>query len=187
LEDDPVRRALDAAGVEPAGTEADLLVVGEGALSPDSASVVAQRLGHGGRVLLLAQPASAAEFAPVRASMMDLRTEWGSTPFIYTTDSPGISALPAGAVLTTEVLEVSPDVVWSGLGDPSVQVETLVGVTKSPPAPVRGTVVGRLAAGDGLLTVCQLQLTDQAIGGSVLATTLLRELVTYAGSTREDA
>jgi hypothetical protein len=185
-----LRQALEVIGVEPTGIDEDqesVLVVGEGALGPEPASVTRAWLRRGGNVLLLAQAVMAGDASRAFGTLIDLRTEWGSTPFTYTTESLGLPALPTGTVLTTEILEVTPDVVWTGFGGVSTRVETLVGVIKPPPAPVLGTVVGRLSVGAGRLTVCQLRLTDQVVDGSALATALLSELVTYAGSTKEAA
>jgi hypothetical protein len=181
--DDRLLRALRAAGTAPAGGDADMLVVGEGALDKDSAEEVAERLRHGRNVLLLAQPASASRFLPVPAAMTDLRTEWGSTPFIFTTDAPGLPSIPTRTVLTTEILEATPDVVWNAHEGASFAAETIVGVLKPPPDPVVGTIVGRRPVSDGSLTVCQLPLTEAAAVCGALGVALLGELVAYAGGT----
>jgi hypothetical protein len=181
--DDRLLRALRAAGTTPGGGDADILVVGEGALDKDSAAEVAERLRHGRNVLLLAQPASAARFLPVPAAMTDLRTEWGSTPFIFTTDAPGLPSIPTRTVVTTEILEATPDVVWNAHAGASFAAETIVGVLKPPPDPVVGTIVGRRSVGDGSLTVCQLPLTEAAAVRGALGVALLGELVGYAGGT----
>jgi len=115
--------------------------------------------------------------------MTDLRTEWGSTPFIFTTDAPGLPSLPSRTVLTTEILEATPNVVWNVDAGTSFAGETVVGVLKPPPDPVVGTIVGRRPIGDGSLTVCQLPLTEVAATGNALGVALLTELVGYAGGT----
>jgi hypothetical protein len=175
--DDQLLRALRAAGIEPADGAADVLVIGEGALDERSAEVVAEQLRQAGDVLLLAQPAHAAGFLPIPLVIKDLTTEWGSTPFIYSTDAPGAPSIPARTVLTTELLEVTPDAVWTVLDGTTLAVETLIGVMKPPPAPVIGTVVGRLPVSEGVLTLCQLPLTEMAVQDSALAITLLRDLI----------
>jgi hypothetical protein len=182
--DERLLRALRAAGIAPGGGDADMLVVGEGALDKDSAAEVAERLRHGRNVLLLAQPASAQGYLPFPAEMTDLRTEWGSTPFIFTTDATGLPSIPTRTVLTTEILEATPNVVWNANAGASFAAETIVGVLKPPPDPVVGTVVGRRPVGDGSLTVCQLPLTEGAATSRALGVALLGELIGYAGGTR---
>ncbi|MFL5962424.1 MAG: glycoside hydrolase family 2 protein [Gaiellaceae bacterium] len=178
--DSALERALGQAGVDTRVGDGNLLLVSEGALDENSAAIVAQSLQHGRNVLLLAQPATASDFLPIPAAMTDLTTQWGSTPFIFTTDIAGLASLPTETVLTTEILEVTPDAVLTSLGGGSVAVETVVGVLKPPPEPVLGTVVGRLPVGEGWLTVCQLPLIESVAAGSALAVALLRELAGYA-------
>jgi hypothetical protein len=86
-------------------------------------------------------------------------------------------------VVTTEILEATPDVVWNAHAGASFAAETIVGVLKPPPDPVVGTIVGRRSVGDGSLTVCQLPLTEAAAVRGALGVALLGELVGYAGGT----
>lgn len=157
--------------------EDTVLVVGEGLLDAAMTATVDRRLREGGDVLVLAQPVDAAAFLPIPAGMTDLATQWGSTPFLFTTDARGIGSLPSQRVLTTEILEVTPTTVWTSLG---AQVETLVGVFKPDPERVVGTVVGRLRAHNGTLTLCQLPLAAAASAGSALALALGRDVIEYA-------
>jgi hypothetical protein len=55
-------------------------------------------------------------------------------------------------------------------------------VLKPPPGELLGTVVGRVPVGPGLLTVCQLPLTDAAQGGDPLALALLSDLLRWPAS-----
>jgi hypothetical protein len=178
--DGALERALGLAGVVTGVGDGDLVVVSEGALDANSAAIVSQSLRHGRNVLLLAQPATSSGFLPIPAAMTDLTTQWGSTPFVFTTDVAGLASLPAKTVLTTEILEVTPDAVWTTVAGEFVAVETIVGVLKPPPEPVLGTVVGRLPVAEGWLTFCQLPLIESISAGSALAVALLGELVAYA-------
>lgn len=180
LGDGALERALGLVGVDTYVGDGDLIVVSEGALDENSAAIVSQSLQHGRNVLLLAQPATSWDFLPIPAAMTDLTTQWGSTPFVFTTDVAGLASLPAETVLTTEILEVTPDAVWTTFAGGSVVVETIVGVLKPPPEPVLGTVVGSLPVGEGWLTVCQLPLVESVAAGSALAVALVGELVGYA-------
>ncbi|MGC2008639.1 hypothetical protein, partial [Trebonia sp.] len=114
---------------------------------------------------------------PIRLSSLD--TAWGSTPFIFTTDEPALTALPQAAVLASELLSASPDYVYTDLGGRPFATETAIAVLKPPPGDLLGTVVGRMAVGQGLLTVCQLPLTDAARGGDPLALALLSDLLRW--------
>jgi hypothetical protein len=177
--DSALARALGQAGIDMLVGDGDLLVVSEAALDETNAEIVAQSLRRGRNVLLLAQPAAVSAFLCIEAALTDLTTQWGSTPFLFTTNVIGLASLPAERVITTELLEVTPDAVWTASGG-VFPVETIVGVLKPPPEPVLGTVVGRLRVGEGWLTVCQLPLIESIAAGSVLAVALLRELVGYA-------
>jgi hypothetical protein len=178
--DTALERALQRAGIDTVVGDGDLLVVTEGALDESAAEIVAQSLRRGRNVLLLAQPAAVSGLLSLQAALTDLTTQWGSTPFLFTTDAVGLASLPAQRVLTTELLEVTPDAVWTVTPGGDFPVETIVGVLKPPPEPVLGTVVGRLRVGEGWLTVCQLPLIESIAAGSALAAALLRELVGYA-------
>ncbi len=157
----------------------DLLVIGERSLSAGAAAAAASWLGRGGSVLLLAQEESGQLplQMPIRLSSLD--TAWGSTPFIFTTDEPALTALPHAAVLASELLSASPDYVYTDLGGRPFAMATAIGVLKPPPGELLGTVVGRMAVGQGLLTVCQLPLTDAALAGDPLALALLSDLVRW--------
>ena len=155
------------------------LVIGERSLSAGAAAA-ASWLGCGGSVLLLAQeePGPLPLPAPIRLSSLD--TAWGSTPFIFTAGEPALTALPQAAVLASELLSASPDYVYTDLGGRPFATETAVAVLKPPPGELLGTVVGQVAVGPGLLTVCQLPLTDAALVGDPLALALLSDLLRWS-------
>jgi hypothetical protein len=165
-----------------AGPGRDLLVIGERALSARAAAAAAGWLGRGGCVLLLAQEEPGLLPLPVPIRLSSLDTAWGSTPFIFTTDEPALTALPQAAVLASELLSASPDYVYTDLGGRPFATETAIAVLKPPPGDLLGTVVGRLSVGQGLLTVCQLPLTDAARGGDPLALALLSDLLRWPAS-----
>ena len=162
-----------------AGPGRDLLVIGERSLSARAAAAAASWLGRGGCVLLLAQEEPGLLPLPVPIRLSSLDTAWGSTPFIFTTDEPALTALPQAAVLASELLSASPDYVYTDLGGRPFATETAIAVLKPPPGDLLGTVVGRMAVGQGLLTVCQLPLTDAARGGDPLALALLSDLLRW--------
>jgi hypothetical protein len=152
----------------------DLLVVGEAVLDEAVAAVVRERLRGGGATLVLAQPAEAASLFPMHAEMTDLATEWGSTPFVFTTGAVGLPSLPRETVLTTEILEVAPEAVLTSVGG---LAKVVVGVLKPPPGAVVGAVVGRSDVAEGVLTFCQLPLTDAASRSDPLARALLADVL----------
>jgi hypothetical protein len=157
----------------------DPLVIGERSLSAGAAAA-ASWLGCGGSVLLLAQeePGPLPLPAPIRLSSLD--TAWGSTPFIFTTGEPALTALPQAAVLASELLSASPDYVYTDSGGRPFATETAIAVLKPPPGELLGTVVGRTTVDRGLLTVCQLPLTDPALAGDPLALALLSDLLRWS-------
>jgi hypothetical protein len=183
--DDPRLRHLltetGAALVEPrdAATATDLLVIGEQALGPRQAEWLAGWLDGGGRALLLAQDVEGPLPLPADLSLTSLETAWGSTPFIFTTTEPALPSLPAATVLATELLSAAPDYIYGETGG-AFAGQTAVGVLKPPPGPLTGTAVGRLHAGGGLLTLCQLLLVDNGCAGDPLAVALLGDLLRWA-------
>jgi hypothetical protein len=180
IADENFKRALVTLGANIVPDPAAVLVIGEGSLTADAGKFARERLRAGGDVVVFAQPAIVAEHLPVAASMTDLVTEWGSTPFLFTTNAAGIASLPHQTVLTTETLEATPTAVWTSLGDQTKPVETLVGVLKPYPAQVVGTVVGRVRVHAGTLTVCQLPVARNAAAGSALARSLIVDVINYA-------
>jgi hypothetical protein len=183
--DTRIRAALHEAGaaITTAGDAdpgRDLLVIAERALDAHGAAVAAGWLRRGGHVLLLEQrePGLLSLPAPLRLTSLD--TAWGSTPFIFTTAEPALAALPRAAVLASELLSASPDLVYTDLGEGPFAGEPAVAVLKPPPGELRGTVVGQLPVGQGLLTVCQLPLTDAALAGDPLALALISDLLRWS-------
>jgi hypothetical protein len=122
---------------------------------------------------------------PCAAEMADLATEWGSTPFLFTTSAAGIAALPSHTVLTTEILEATPTAIWTALGGEGTAVETVVGSFKPYPGETAGTVVGRLRVQAGTLTVCQLPVTGVDSSAGALARALIGDVINYARASLE--
>lgn len=85
----------------------------------------------------------------------------------FTTDEPALTSLPQRAVLASELLSTTPDYVYIDIAGDPFAPETAVAVLKPPLARLIGTVIGRMPAEAGQLTVCQLPLTDAAQGGVV--------------------
>jgi hypothetical protein len=158
----------------------DLLVVSEGSLNTQEASLLCGWLEAGGDALLLAQRSTGDLPLPVTLRLVDLATAWGSTPFIFTTSQPALTALPGCSVLATELLSTAPEIVFTKLGDGPFAAETAVGVLRPRPDPMIGTVVGRTAVLAGRLTVCQLPVTERAISGDPLCMALLDDVLRWA-------
>lgn len=167
------------------GDAARLMVIGEGALDEPAAERVAGALRDGGRVLVLAQPASAAAWLPFPARGVEIATEWGSTPFLFSTDDGGITALGTRRVLTTETLAVVPDAVWTGLAGSPWAARTIAGLFKPYPGEIAGTVIGAVPVGRGQLWLCQLPLMAAATAGQATARSVLTDLLTLAAATSE--
>jgi hypothetical protein len=158
----------------------DLLVVPEGSLTAEPGLVVSRWLEAGGNALLLSQRDAGDLPLPIELRLVDLATAWGSTPFIFTTSQPALTSLAANSVLTTELLSVAPEFVFTHVGNGPFAPETAVGVLKPPPDGIVGTVVGRAPAAAGWLTVCQLPLLGQAVAGDPLCAALLCDLLDWA-------
>jgi hypothetical protein len=174
-----VRQALRSLGAEivSADDAETLLVVGEDALNRGSGKQARQLLAAGGRVVVLAQSPKAAPHLPVAAEAVALATQWGSTPFLFTTDAVTSAVLPRRRVLATELLSVTPTAAWTSLAGRPWADETFVGVFKPYPGQVTGTVLGRLPVGDGALWLCQLPLCAGVAAGDAAAAGILAALV----------
>jgi hypothetical protein len=173
------KRALRLLGAElvPATESGTPIVVSEGSLGRATGKQVKDRLAAGDRVVVLAQSPKAARHLPLPATAAALATEWGSTPFLFTTDSPAFAGLPRRRVLTTELLSVVPDAVWTGLSGRRWAEHTVVGAYKPYPGEIAGTVLGRLDVGAGTLWLCQLPLCAAAVAGDATATAVLAAVV----------
>jgi hypothetical protein len=125
-------------------------------------------------VLVLAQPAAALAHLPVAVVPVDVATEWGSTPFLYTGDAPALRAAEPGTVLTTELLTVVPDVV---IRSTVPGLRTTVGMYKPFPDEIDGVAVGSVPVGAGRLWLCQLPLTAAAAQDDPTAVRVLADLV----------
>jgi hypothetical protein len=174
-----VRAALrqlgaDLAAEDEAGTP---VVVGEGVLGRSAAAQVRARLEAGDHVVLLAQRPKAARYLPVPASAAALATEWGSTPFLFTTAEVACDALAPTRVLTTELLSAVPSAVWTELAGRPWAEHTAVGVFKPFPGQITGTVLGWLTVGSGTLSLCQFPLCAAVLAGDAAAAALLSAVV----------
>lgn len=156
--------------------QAPILVIGENSLDAQAGRRARAALAAGRIVAVLSQPASAAADMPVDVDGIDIATEWGSTPFVFTTDVPGLTALPPNRVLTTEALSITPEAVWSG----AWPGRTWVGLFKPYPGQITGTVVGQLPVGPGTLFTCQLPLTTPALADDAAARSVLADLLGLA-------
>jgi hypothetical protein len=178
LGDSIVESVITRAGATVADLDScDVFVVGEGMLDISSAALVSEHLRTGGAVLVLAQDAEAAQWLPIDAQIEDLATEWGSTPFVFTTGSNGLASLPVNTVLTTEILEVAPNAVLTSI---TGLTDAFVGVVKPPPGPIVGAVVGQAQVSSGVLTFCQLSLIEAATRLDPLARALVGDLLRLA-------
>lgn len=157
--------------------EGGLLVVGEGCLDDVASAAVRRALADGRPVLVLAQPADAVGRLPVHARAVDIATEWGSTPFLFSGSEPLLDAVPRDSVLTTELLSVVPDVVYTELDGQAWAARLLIGMHKPFPGQVQGTVVGSVDVGNGRLWVCQLPLEDAVRRDDPTASSILADLV----------
>lgn len=174
-----LERAVRMLGAEiaPVNESGAPLVVGEGSLGRLTARQVRKCLDRGDRVVVLAQRPKAARHLPVPATAVALAAEWGSTPFLFTTDAVESGALPHRRVLTTEVLSVSPTAAWTSLNGRPWAEHTMVGVYKPFPGEVTGTVLGRLGVGPGTLWLCQLPLCAAVTAGDAAAAGILAAIV----------
>jgi hypothetical protein len=185
-----LERVLADTGAAPleastAKADRDLLVVPEGSLTAEVGLVVSKWLEAGGNALLLSQRSTGDLPLPIELRLVDLATAWGSTPFIFTTSQPALTSLAASSVLTTELLSVAPEFVFTHVGNGPFAAETAVGALKPPPDGIVGTVVGRAPVLAGWLTVCQFPLAGQAIAGDPLCRALLCDLLNWAGVARQ--
>jgi hypothetical protein len=154
------------------------LLVAEHGLA-DAWQAVRDALHTGRNVLVLAQDADAACLLPFTgASAVDIRTEWGSTPFVFSTGEAGLSALAGAKVLASEALTVMPIAVWTDIDGKPWADRTLVGLYKPYPGEIVGTVVGCHALGSSNVWLCQLPLAGSAEDGDPLALSILADLLT---------
>ncbi|MDQ6686313.1 MAG: hypothetical protein M3Z50_01650 [Actinomycetota bacterium] len=178
---DAGRHALAALGVRLVTDDPQaLLVIDEDALTAETAGLVADALRAGRTVMCLAQPVTAAAHLPVAATAVNIATEWGSTPFLFTTGDPALSAFGPRRVLTTEALSIAPEVVWTQLDGSPWAPRTLVGLFKPYPGALTGTLIGSIPVGAGRLWLCQLPVVSAAERGRRVADSLLAELLTLA-------
>ncbi len=177
--------AADAAALAAAGAAAGengLLVVGEGALSAQTGPAVEQALRAGRDVLVLAQDATAAPHLPVPAVMVDVATEWGSLPYVFSTDESVLGAVPAGTVVTTELLSITARVVYRTLDGARWPQRLVLGMYKPAPNGLTGTVVGALPVHHGRLWLCQLPIVAAALRDDPTAVATLADLLGAAAA-----
>ena len=175
--------ALAAVGAEPAAVGP--IVVPEGALdSPAAGAEVAEALGRGDVVLVLAQERAAAGFYPVPVALEALETAWGSTVFRFTTDHGAMPSLPRRALLVAEDSTIHARTVITRMGGQPFPDTPVVICYKPFPGALTGTVVGSQAVGPGRLVVCQYRLEEGAVSGDVAATSILAHLVLWVAQAR---
>jgi hypothetical protein len=179
--DSTTEAALSVVNAIPSGEGP--LVVGEGHLSR-VATDVRHALNEGSAVLVLAQPAEAAEHYPLPIGIEPVGTAWGSSVFQFTTDQGPIPSLPRRAVLVAEdsnIQATSAIVRIDGHAFPDTPV---VIAYKPVPNPVTGTVLGSHAAARGRLIFCQYRLCAGAAAGDVASRAVLADLVRWAAEPR---
>ena len=176
----PSAAALQALGTR-AG-EHGPTVVAEDALDGRVGSIVAERLGRGETVVLLAQPAEAWAASPLAARPGRLETRWGSTDFRFTTDDHALTALPRRAVLAAEDATLQAHAVVAEIGGRAFPARPLVAVFKPDPGALTGTLVGVEPAGSGRVVFCQYRLAERAVAGDAAAAALLADLVRLAAA-----
>lgn len=180
---DPTARALAQVGAR-LPKEAEVLVVGEGALDSGTGARARQHLAEGGTVLVLAQEVDAAPHYPVPAKLGAVGTAWGSSVFHFTTDEAALPSLPRRNVLVGEDSTVQARSVVVGVGDQPFPDEPVVIAYKPVPGSLTGTVVGGHQVGPGRLLLCQYRLVHQAVARDPAACALLRDLVAWAAAPR---
>jgi hypothetical protein len=160
------------------------LVIGEGAMRGDVSETVESALRAGRNVLVLAQTSESARHLPVAAVAIDLATEWGSLPYFFSTQERRLSAVPVRTVVTTELLSVTPSVVYTALGADPWPATLVLGMYKPDPRRASGSVVGAIPLHRGHLWFCQLPLVDAACVDDPTAVATLSDLldaVAYVG------
>jgi hypothetical protein len=169
--------AGDLAALEQAGasqTDDGVLIIGEGALDGTTGKRIAGELAAGRDVLLLAQPAAAIAHLPGAFEAIDIATEWGSTPFLYSTPGAMLHGVEAGAVLTTQLLTVIPDV---AIHAPDLPIRTMIGLYKPFPGEADSAIVASVPTGEARLWLCQLPVVAPASGGDPTAIAVLSDLL----------
>jgi hypothetical protein len=159
-------------------------MVGEGGLDERAGRAVAERLGRGEVVVVLAQAPDAAPHYPVPATLFPVETEWGSSVFHFTTDHGALPSLPRRNVLVAEDSTVQARSVVTGIGDGAFPDTPVVIAYKPVPGAMTGTVVGSHQVGPGRLVFCQYRLCERAAKGDAAARALLADLVRWAARPR---
>jgi hypothetical protein len=159
-------------------------VVGEGALDHAAAARAREVLEEGGVVVVLAQPAEAAEHYPVPVTLLPVATAWGSTVFHFTTDHGALPCLPRRNVLVAEDSTIRATTVVGSIGDAAFPDTPVVVAYKPVPGAITGTVVGSHAVGRGRLVLCQYRLVERATQQDAAARALLADLLRWAAELR---
>ena len=154
------------------------LVVGEGALTPNTASLLGALLAAGATVLVLAQEPNTTWGLPI-ATRLETVPLGESTSIRFTTDHHALASLPRHRVLSIEDAAMLPNALFTRLGNGPWADEVAIGVL-SVDGLVRGTVVGAQQVGRGRLIVCQLRLAEPAAAGHPGARALLADLLRWA-------
>lgn len=155
---------------------APVLLVGEDAIGKIGRTLH-DHLARGHTAVVLAQSASDLSDYPAATALDHVRTEWGGTPFRYTTDTPGIAAFTPRTVLHVHDADIAPDTLLRT--DAPIRY-ACVGVLKPPPLPARGLVLGAIEVGGGIIIVCQYRLHDPLLRGSATAHSVLTDVVELA-------
>ena len=159
-------------------------VVAEGALDAATGRALSDRLARGEVVVVLAQPADAAEHYPAPVELQALETAWGSTLFTFATDHGAIPSLPRRNVLVAEDSTVHASSVVASIDGGAFPDTPVVIAYKPVPGAMTGTVLGSHGVGGGRLVFCQYRLAAGAAAGDAAACALLADLVRWAASTR---
>ncbi len=159
------------------------LVVGEAAATAGRLSEIEHALRAGRNVLLLAQDPESAGHLPLAASMVDIATEWGSLPFLFSTNDALLSAVPASTVVTTELLSITPRHAYTSLGGTAWTERLVLGMYKPDPERFTASVVGAIPVHRAHVWFCQLPLVDAALADDPTAVTTLSELIRAVAQT----
>ncbi len=159
-------------------------IVAEGALDGATGAELAERLGRGEVVVVLAQSADAAEHYPAPVRLQALETVWGSTLFTFATDHGAIPSLPRRNVLVAEDSTIQASSVVSSIGGQPFPDTPVVIAYKPVPNAMTGTVLGSHGVGAGRLVFCQYRLASGAASGDSAACALLADVVRWAAVPR---
>lgn len=160
-----------------------LMLVGEDQMG-EVGDDLSRHLSTGAVAVVMAQHSSCGPVYPGADALLEIRSEWGGTPFRYTTDTPVVRAFPPQAVLHVHDSDVAPDAV---VVPAAPVVAAAVGVFKPLPRQAAGLVVGALAVGGGTLVVCQYRLQTASASASATAQAVFADVVSWAHTLSQPA